>query len=228
MDLKIEKSYWEKGYKNVVGLDEAGRGPLAGPVYAASVVIVSDKIKKLNIPDLKIWQEIKFLTKDSKKMSPASREKVFNLIQKCPVIEFAYSSVDQKIIDKINIEKASHLAMKKSLDLLSKKIKLNLSKTILLLDGNRIMNPNLKIKFQQKAIIKGDDKIISISLASIIAKVMRDKKMFFWDKKYPQYKFAIHKGYPTLLHFKMLKKYGPCNLHRFSYKPVIESIKKHG
>jgi ribonuclease HII len=129
----------------------------------------------------------------------------------------SHALASEKVIDKINIEKATFLAMKKCLK------KINLKPDIILIDGNRILDKNLKIT--QKAIIKGDDKIFSIALASIVAKVTRDRIMKRYHKKYPGYGFDRHKGYPTKYHFKMLKKIGPCQIHRKSYKPIRKIIK---
>ncbi len=211
MNLQREKYYWKKGYRIIAGLDESGRGPLAGSVTAA-VVIVNPKFKIENQNFKKILRS----TKDSKKLSEKRREKIFKLIQKCPYIKFTHSSVSAKTIDKINIEKATKKAMKNSLN---KILPRHNSKNILILiDGNRILDKNLRIS--QKAIVKGDDKIFSIALASIIAKVTRDKKMRKLSLQYPKYYFHQHKGYGTKLHRKLIKKYGPCKIHRQSYHPI--------
>jgi len=234
MNLKAEKYYWKKGYKIIVGLDEAGRGPLAGPVTAAAVVVNSKVTGHLSSPckrgsgipasagmTIQNFKKILRNARDSKKLSAQQREKLFKLIKKCPEIQFSYSSASEKLIDKINIEQATFKAMKNCLN------KLKVKPDLILVDGNRSLP---KINYWQKTIIKGDDKIFSIALASIIAKVMRDKKMIKLSKKYPKYHFEIHKGYPTKLHRKLLKKYGPSKIHRKSYKPVRKIIKnlKHG
>jgi len=234
MNLKAEKYYWKKGYKIIVGLDEAGRGPLAGPVTAAAVVVNSKVTGHLSSPckrgsgipasagmTIQNFKKILRNARDSKKLSAQQREKLFKLIKKCPEIQFSYSSASEKLIDKINIEQATFKAMKNCLN------KLKVKPDLILVDGNRSLP---KINYWQKTIIKGDDKILSIALASIIAKVMRDKKMIKLSKKYPKYHFEIHKGYPTKLHRKLLKKYGPSKIHRKSYKPVRKIIKnlKHG
>lgn len=216
MNLQTEKYYWKKGYKIIVGLDESGRGPLAGPVTAGAVIILLPK--KFSLLKNAIFKKILLLARDSKKLSPKQREEIFGLIKKCPLIQFSYALASEKVIDKINIEKATFLAMKKCLK------KINLKPDIILIDGNRIIDKTMKVK--QVAVVKGDDKIFSIALASIIAKVIRDRKMKLLAKKYPKYKFEIHKGYPTKLHRKLLKKYGPCPIHRLSYKPV-KKVMKH-
>jgi len=214
MNLKTEKFYWRKGYRVVIGLDEAGRGPLAGPVFAAAVVINS-KINKKN----KNFRDILKIARDSKQLSVIKREKIVKLLKNCPEIMFSYASVNEKIIDKINIEQASFLAMRKCIKKL--KNKHHLLPDILLIDGNRRMTVSKHYsQYQQRTIVKGDDKIFSIALASIIAKVKRDKKMIALSKKYPQYKFDIHKGYPTKLHRHLIKKYGPAKIHRKSYQPI--------
>ena len=234
MNLKAEKYYWKKGYKIIVGLDEAGRGPLAGSVTAAAVIINSKVTGHLSSPckrgsgipasagmTIQNFKKILRNARDSKKLSPKKREEIFRLIQKCSLIQFSHALVNEKVIDKINIEQATFKAMRICLK------KLKVKPDLILVDGNRSLP---KINYWQKTIIKGDDKILSIALASIIAKVMRDKKMIKLSKKYPKYHFEIHKGYPTKLHRKLLKKYGPSKIHRKSYKPVRKIIKnlKHG
>lgn len=240
MNLKTEEYFWKKGKKIIVGLDEAGRGPLAGPVSAAAVMINSKVTTQLSslckrgseIPagvypqrkpragmtsqNLKIFKEILKIAKDSKKLSPQQRNKILHLIKKIPEIKFTSAFVSEKIIDQINIEQATFLAMRKCLK------KLKVKPDLVLVDGNRLI-PNLI--YHQKTIVKGDDKIFSIALASIIAKVMRDKKMIALAQQYPQYHFEIHKGYPTRLHKELLKKYGPSQVHRKSYQPVKNLMK---
>jgi len=218
MNLQTEKYYWKKGYKIIVGLDEVGRGPLCGPVTAAAVII-NPKFKIEN----KNFKEILKNTKDSKKLSEKQREKIFKLIPKCPYIKFVISSVGPKTIDKINIANATKKAMKNCLNKILPKY--NLKNVLVLIDGNKIIDKNLNIF--QKAIVKGDDKIFSIALASfsialasVIAKVTRDRKMKKLSLQYPEYYFHQHKGYGTKLHKKLIKKYGPCKIHRQSYRPI--------
>ncbi|MCK4805944.1 MAG: ribonuclease HII [Candidatus Pacebacteria bacterium] len=211
MNLQTERYYWKKGYKIIAGLDESGRGPLAGPV-TATAVIINPKFQIKNQTFKKILKD----TRDSKKLSEKQREKIFKLIQKRPYIKFAHSSICSKTIDKINIENATKKAMKNCLNKIL--LKYNPKNILILIDGNRILDKNLKIS--QKAIVKGDDKIFSIALASIIAKVTRDKKMRKLSLQYPKYYFHQHKGYGTKLHRKLIKKYGPCKIHRQSYHPI--------
>jgi ribonuclease HII len=196
-NLKEEKKLWKKGYKVVVGLDEAGRGPLAGPVVAAAVSIIANcKLQIANSKNLK----------DSKKLTPQKREEFFKLIIKNPFIEWGIGKVSERIIDKINIKNAAELAMEKALKNLEKKIKKKAD--FLIIDGNHINSKNLKAR-NHKLIVKGDEKVLSCAIASIIAKVTRDRIMEKYAKKFPEYGFEKHKGYGTKFHLKMLRKYGP-------------------
>ena len=202
-NFREEGKLWRKGLFAIVGIDEAGRGPLAGPVVAGSVIVKNKNILcNKNI-------------RDSKKLTPKKRLEIYNLLMKSSEIEWGIGIVSEKIIDRINILEATKLAMKKSVLSLEKKIK---PKKIdfLLLDGNF----KIDINFPQKSIIKGDHKVLSIAIASIIAKVTRDKMMERYHKQYPLYGFNRHKGYGTKFHFKALKKYGPCKIHRKTFKPV--------
>jgi len=201
-NFKEEKILWEKGFKNVVGLDEAGRGPLAGPVVAGAVLIKRDcdfLVEGIN---------------DSKKLSEKQREILYKKIIKNKNIKWGVGIVSEKVIDKINILEATKLAMERALRQAQGKPKLKAD--FLLLDGNF----RLYCATPQRAIIKGDQKVISIAAASIIAKVTRDRIMEKFHKKYPQYGFDKHKGYGTALHFKMIKKYGACPIHRKTFYPI--------
>lgn len=217
MDLKFEQFYQKKGYKYIFGVDEAGRGSLVGPVTAAAVIINSKIKKQIRQLAEKIqnqnFKEILKILRDSKKLSAKKREKIFKLMKQNPLIDFSWSMVGEKTIDKINVSEATFLAMRRSIEKLKKKIKIN--PNLILVDGNQKIS---KLKYPQKTIIKGDEKISSIALASVAAKVIRDKKMVALAKKYPQYKLEIHKGYPTKLHKSLIKKYGRCEIHRRSYK----------
>jgi len=207
-NLREEKKLWRKGYKRVAGLDEAGRGPLAGPVVAAVVMI---KMSKSNLKSkiLNLKSNFKGI-KDSKKLTPKKREEFYKLIVKSPFWEWGVGRVSEKVIDKINILEATKLAMKRAIK------KLKRRPDFLILDGNFKIN----VDIPQKSIIKGDEKVFSCAAASILAKVYRDRIMEMYDKKYPRYGFSKHKGYPTKFHLKMLKKYGPCKIHRKSFGPV--------
>lgn len=209
MNLDKEKSLFKSGHQLIAAIDEAGRGPLAGPVVSACVVID---------PSFKISPELEKI-RDSKKLSPKQRQELFPLIKKS-VKAVAIGVCDNKLIDKINILQATFLSMKKALK------NTGLSADIVLLDG-KFPIPNLNIK--QEAIISGDDQVFSIAMASIIAKCSRDFLMEEMDKKYPQYKFAQHKGYGTKLHLEMISLFGPCPIHRLSFAPFSfkkEQIKK--
>jgi len=166
MNLKAEKYYWKKGYKIIVGLDEAGRGPLAGPVTAAAVIINSKVTGHLSSPckrgsgipasagmTIQNFKKILRNARDSKKLSPKKREEIFRLIQKCSLIQFSHALVNEKLIDKINIEQATFKAMKNCLN------KLKVKPDLILVDGNRSLP---KINYWQKTIIKGDNKILSL------------------------------------------------------------------
>ena len=191
-------------------LDEAGRGPLAGPVVAAAVLIINTKYQ---IPNTKI--------RDSKKLSPKKREELYKVLTKNPAIKWGIGRVSEKMIDRINIKNAAELAMEKALE------KLKVRPGFLIIDGNHLGNYKLKT-INHKLIIKADEKVFSCATASIIAKVTRDRIMQRYHKKYPRYGFDKHKGYPTKYHLKMLKKYGPCKIHRKSFGPVtkVKNIKR--
>ncbi len=201
-----EKKFWKKGYKLVIGIDEAGRGPLAGPVVAGAVVI---KISNFQFPKVN----------DSKKLTAKQREEIYNSLIKHPNIKWGIGIVSEKVIDKINILEATKLAMTKALRQAQSKLKRNVD--FLILDGNI----KLDNEARQKSIIKADQKVFSCALASIFAKVTRDKIMQKYHEKYPEYGFGKHKGYGTPMHFKMLKKHGFCKIHRKSFKPVKSFIK---
>jgi len=195
--------------KIIVGIDEVGRGPLAGPVTAAAVTVRQIPNSKFQIPKIK----------DSKKLSSKKREELYQILTKHPRIEWGMGRVSEKVIDRINIKNAAELAMEKALQNLKSKIKIPKSQIFLIIDGNNIKNLKLKT-YDLKLIIKGDEKVFSCAAASIIAKVRRDKIMKRYHQKYPQYGFDKHKGYGTKYHFKMLKKYGPCKIHRKTFRPV--------
>ena len=192
---------WKKGFKCVVGLDEAGRGPLAGPVVAAAVNLNFEIFNLKSILNDPIFKKIN----DSKKMTAKSREEVYNFLVDHKGVKWGIGIVSEKVIDKINILQATKLAMQKAIK--------NLEADFLLLDGNFKIDSIVR----QKSIIKGDQKVISISAASVIAKVARDRIMEKYHKKYSQYGFGKHKGYGTELHMAMIKKHGACPIHRKSF-----------
>lgn len=206
-----EKKLWRKGYRAVACLDEAGRGPLAGPVVAGAVVTNPKIAFPQKFAGRKKLKEIK----DSKKLSPEKREELYGVIISYPEITWGVGSVSEKTIDKINILGATKLAMQRALQDL--RAKMGIPIDYIVLDGN------FKIKekvIPQKSIIRADNKVFSCAAASIIAKVTRDRMMQKLHKKYPQYGFDRHKGYPTKYHRKMVKKYGISKAHRKSFEPV--------
>ena len=195
-------------HKIIVGLDEVGRGSLASSVTAAAVTV-------RQIPNLK--SQIPKNLKDSKKLTPKKREEIFKMLRNSSWVKWGIGRVSEKVIDKINILQATKLAMERAVNnLMSKNKKQNVKVDFLLIDGNFGINSDIP----QKSIIKGDERVFLIKLASIIAKVTRDRAMLRYHKKYPKYRFDKHKGYGTKLHFKMLKKYGPCRIHRKSFSPM--------
>jgi len=185
--------------KIIVGIDEVGRGSLAGPVFSCALMV--RKPLNLNI-------------RDSKKMSAIKREKIYNFLKNNPNVEWGIGKVSEKVIDKINIFQATKLSMQKALINLEKKI--GEKPILLLIDGNF----KLEIDIPQRSIIKGDEKINIIKMASIIAKVSRDRLMVRYHKKYPQYNFDKNKGYGTKYHFLALEKFRACPIHRKTFNPV--------
>ncbi len=199
-----EKILWQQGFEYVVGLDEVGRGPLAGPVVAGAVLI------KANVEIL-----IDGIN-DSKKVSEKNRNKLYELITNNKDIEWGIGIVSEKVIDKINILEATKLAMCEAVAQIEKKI--NNKVDYLLIDGNFTLRQAQGEQYiLQKAIVKGDQKVMSIAAASIIAKVTRDRIMEEMHKKYPHYGFDKHKGYGTEAHMKVLRKIGNCPIHRESF-----------
>ena len=189
---EIEESYYKKGLKLVCGVDEAGRGPLAGPVCAAAVILPEHAdIKGLN---------------DSKKLSDKKRRELFPQIQE-KALAYGIGFADEKEIDEINILNATFLAMERALKQLS------LTPEMVLIDGNRAKDFGLPVQ----TVIHGDGLSASIAAASILAKVSRDDLMIQYAETYPEYGFEIHKGYGTRAHYDALRKHGPCPIHRASF-----------
>lgn len=192
MDYTYEINARQRGFSAVCGVDEAGRGPLAGPVYAAAVILPEGcEIDGLN---------------DSKKLSEKKREALFDIIKE-KAVSYCVASVDAKTIDEINILQATYLAMKTAVE------GLDVPADYALIDGNR-MPP---IAIEGETVVKGDAKSMSIAAASILAKVSRDRYMLELDKEMPQYCFAKHKGYGTKLHYEMLTAHGVSSQHRMSF-----------
>ncbi len=194
LNLKqIEKEYYSRNIEYIAGIDEAGRGPLAGPVVVASVIMPKDSmIEGVN---------------DSKKVSEKKREKLYDLILE-EAISYGIGIIYQDEIDEINILQATKKGLTNAIE------QMKIKPDLILVDALNGIN-TLGIPYQ--SIIKGDAKCYSISAASIIAKVTRDRIMREWDAVYPEYGFSSHKGYGTAKHIAALKEYGPCPLHRRSF-----------
>ena len=190
---EYEKKALEQGFKSICGIDEAGRGPLAGPVFAAAVILpVGLEIEGLN---------------DSKKLSEKKRESLFDvIISNASAYSVAYA--DHAEIDEINILNATFLAMTRAVN------GLKIPADFALVDGNRVPKG---LSVPCETIVKGDGISASIAAASILAKVSRDRVMKKADEIYPEYMFAKHKGYPTALHRELVNKYGPCPIHRLTF-----------
>ena len=196
-----ERKLWKKGIAFVVGIDEAGRGPLAGPVIACAITVSEFPISNFQFPKN---------IKDSKKLSAKQREEIYKLLKKNPDVKWGIGKVSEKVIDKINILQATKMAMKRAVKNLENKY---YKAEYLLIDGNF----GIDLDFPQKSIIKGDQKVFSCAAASIIAKVSRDRMMTKYHEKYPEYGFDRHKGYGTKLHREAIKKYGFCDIHRKTF-----------
>lgn len=192
--LLHDQSFLSKGFSSLAGVDEAGRGPLAGPVVASAVIV----------RDFSFWSQID----DSKKMTPRRRAEAFDeILEKCVV---GIGVVDHEVIDTINIFQATLKAMEAAV------MKLGVEPDCVLVDGPK--TPHLP--FHQVPIVDGDALSFSIACASVAAKVTRDRMMEYYDAQYPEYGFKRHKGYGTQEHVDALKKHGPCAIHRRSFEPV--------
>ncbi len=198
-----EKRLWNQGYQNIAGCDEAGRGPLFGPVVACSVILPHDfKLDGLN---------------DSKKLTEKKREEYYPVIME-KAISVGVSIVSAKEIDEINIYEASRQSMLRAINSMKAKPDYIITDAMPL---DKFTN------IPSEAIIKGDAKSITIAAASVIAKVTRDRLMYEEDKKHPEYLFAKHKGYPTKKHIELLNKYGIIDGYRRTYGPVKKYIEEH-
>ena len=193
---QYENRLRQRGFLQIAGVDEAGRGPLAGPVYAAACILPVDSL----FPGLN----------DSKQLAPEQRESLFAQITGTPGVVFGISSASVEEIDRFNILQATFLAMRRAVHALS------LTPDFLLIDGNRL--PATEIPAE--AIIQGDALSVSIAAASILAKVTRDQLMDEYDRQWPVYGFKQHKGYGTIEHLKALRTHGPCPIHRMSFDPI--------
>lgn len=199
--LAYEQACWQKGLVAVAGIDEAGRGPLAGPVVAAAVMFAPDICQEQAL--LKLWG-----LNDSKKLSPKKRA-LLEIAIKEQALFYAIGWQNQRQIDRYNILEATRLAMLRAIAALAKEPQ------HLLIDGNPVHDMPLA----QTAIVGGDGKSLSIAAASVLVKCFRDRLLEQWDSLYPVYGFAKHKGYGTQAHIEAIATYGPCPLHRASFMP---------
>jgi len=196
--LQYERAWLLKGHSVVAGVDEAGRGPLAGPVSAAAVIL----------PDGFTHDVLN----DSKKLTEARRELIYEELMICDGLHWSVVLLDAEEIDRINILQATHSAMRSAIEKLPRR------PDVALIDGR----PVPRFPVPQQAIVKGDSLSLSIAAASVIAKVTRDRFMLEAALKYPQYGFENHKGYGTTAHLAALAKHGPCPLHRRTFSPIAQ------
>ena len=192
-DYEFEKAAALSGFSCICGVDEAGRGPLAGPVCAAAVIL----------PEGAVIEGLD----DSKKLTEKKRERLYDIIKQTAVAySVAYGTLEE--IETVNILEATYLAMNRAIEGLTVK------PDFALIDGNRIPRG---IKIPCETVVKGDSRSMSVAAASVLAKVTRDRLMLEYDKKYPEYNFKKHKGYGTKEHTELIKQYGPCEIHRLSF-----------
>jgi len=203
-DLSYELTALKAGHTHIIGIDEAGRGPLAGPVSAAAVILPAGYTHDL--------------LDDSKKLSEKKRELIYEDIMADDRILWGHSYAEAPEIDEINILKATHAAMARSVADLLEKNDICEDEIYCLIDGLPVKN----FPYPSEGIVKGDGKSLSIAAASIIAKVSRDRKMLEYAEKYPQYGFERHKGYGTKVHLAALKDHGSTPIHRQSFAPVAQ------
>ena len=201
--FEFELPLWQSGIARVAGVDEAGRGPLAGPVVAAAAIL-PPRWAQSGLP-----AELAGLN-DSKQLTEAQREMYFEFLTTCAEIEFAIAAVDAGVIDEINILQATHRAMN---DALTRLVPLP---PHALVDGR----PVKTLRVPQTAIVKGDARSYSIAAASVLAKVTRDRRMLEYHAQWPEYGFAEHKGYGTAKHLAAIAKHGACPIHRLTFAPL--------
>ncbi len=198
-DFHYESGQWAQGQRRVAGIDEAGRGPLAGPVVAAAVILPPG----FHCPQLD----------DSKKISAANRKRIHHLLTTDPSVVWSVATASREEIDRLNILNATHLAMRRAAEALLPQ------PDFCLIDGL----PVKQFPLPYQAIVKGDSLSLSIAAASIIAKVTRDRLMAEIDREFPEFGFAKHQGYGTKAHLEALRRHGPCRHHRRSFQPVAQS-----
>ena len=201
--FEFEQPLWSSGVTRVAGVDEAGRGPLAGPVVAAAAILPPCWIET-GLP-----AELAGLN-DSKQLTEAQREKFFQFITTCGAVEFGIAEISAAVIDEINILQATHRAMNDAL------AKINPPPPHALVDGR----PVKTLRVPQTAIVKGDARSYSIAAASVLAKVTRDRRMLEFHAQFPEYDFAKHKGYGTAKHLAAIAKHGACPIHRLTFAPL--------
>ncbi|KKT52758.1 MAG: Ribonuclease [candidate division Kazan bacterium GW2011_GWA1_44_22] len=206
---KHETALIDAGHELIIGIDEVGAGCLAGPVVACAVGLGAEFFEKK-------WPEISGL-RDSKMLSAKRREHFSELLLNNPLVTFAIGSASPEEIDKINILRATHLAMRRAIEELRIKNKELWKNEIVLVDGSRHIS---ELSIPQQAIVGGDRRVFVIAAASVIAKVYRDKLMTEFDVQFPEYGLTIHKGYGTKAHCAAIREYGPCSIHRISFKPI--------
>lgn len=192
-----------RGLRTIAGIDEAGRGPLAGPVVAAAVIFPVEWIKH-GIP-----KALDALN-DSKQLTEAQRDDYFALLRAMPEVQYAIAECDAALVDSVNILQATHLAMNRAL------ARLRLQPDHALVDGREVKT----LSVAHTALVKGDSLSYSIAAASVLAKVTRDRQMLEWDRRHPEYGFADHKGYGTPQHLEAIARHGPCPIHRRSFAPL--------
>jgi ribonuclease HII len=201
--LAFEAELWQRGARYVAGVDEAGRGPLAGPVMAAAVIFPANWLR-IGLP-----ADLEGLN-DSKQLTAAQRERFFLALTSRGDIAIAVGTVDAGRVDELNILQATHRAMNEAL------ARLQPAPEHVLVDGRVVKS----LRFSQTALIKGDARSYSIAAASVVAKVTRDRLMVEYDSRWPEYGFAEHKGYGTAQHLAALAAHGPCPIHRRSFAPL--------
>ena len=207
--FEFEQPLWQSGIHRVAGVDEAGRGPLAGPVVAAAAILPPVWLES-GLPN-----ELSGLN-DSKQLTEMQREKYFEFITRCTEIEFGIALVDAGVIDEINILQATHRAMNDAL------AQLNPLPSHALVDGR----PVKTLRVPQTAIVKGDARSFSIAAASVLAKVTRDRLMLKYAEEFPEYGFAEHKGYGTAKHLAAIAQHGACPIHRLTFAPLKQEQPK--
>ena len=201
--FEFERVLLRRGVKRIAGVDEAGRGPLAGPVVAAAVSFPADWISR-GLP-----AELTGLN-DSKQLTPVQRAAFFERLIAGGLVQFAIARIDAETIDAINILQATHRAMNQAL------AQMRPQPEHVLVDGLRVRS----LRFPQIPLVKGDARSFTIAAASILAKVTRDRLMLEYDRRFPAYGFARHKGYGTIRHLAALAEHGPCPIHRLSFAPL--------